>query len=64
LVILDVSDIQVRRTDPQVRVVSTLFWDDQGQVEQMFPFTRNGRQYVVSTDESAAREALGVSGRM
>jgi len=59
LVILDVSDIQARRPDPQIRVLGTLFWDDQGQVEQMFPFTRNGRQYVVSTDESGGAGGAG-----
>ena len=59
LVLLDVSDIQARRPDPQIRVISKLFWDDQGQVEQMFPFTRNGRQYVVSTDESGGAGGAG-----
>ena len=59
LVILDVSDIQLRKTNPQIRVVSTLFWDDQGQVEQMFPFSKNGRQYVVSTDESGGAGGAG-----
>src|SRR4051812_34878397 len=33
LVILDVSDIQLRKPDPQIRVVSKLFWEDQGQAE-------------------------------
>jgi len=59
LVILDVSDIQARRPDPQIRILGKLFWDDQGQVEQMFPFTRNGRQYVVSTDESGGAGGAG-----
>ena len=59
LVILDVSDIQARRPNPQVRIIGKLFWDDQGQVEQMFPFTRNGRQYVVSTDESGGAGGAG-----
>ena len=59
LVILDVSDIQARRPKPQIRILGKLFWDDQGQVEQMFPFTRNGRQYVVSTDESGGAGGAG-----
>jgi len=59
LVILDVSDIQARRSNPQIRRMGTLFWDDQGQVEQMFPFTKNGRQYVVSTDESGGAGGTG-----
>jgi hypothetical protein len=59
LVILDVSDVQSRRPDPQIRIIGTLYWDDQGQVEQMFPFTKNGRQYVVSTDESGGAGGAG-----
>lgn len=59
LVILDVSDIQSRRPNPQIRIISTLFWNDQGQVEQMYPFTSNGRQYVVSTDESGGAGGAG-----
>jgi hypothetical protein len=59
LVILDVSDIQLRRPNPQIRIVGRLFWNDQGQVEQMYPFTSNGRQYVVSTDESGGAGGAG-----
>jgi hypothetical protein len=59
LVVLDVSDIQFRRPNPQIRIISTLFWNDQGQVEQMYPFTRDGRQYVVSTDESGGAGGAG-----
>jgi hypothetical protein len=59
LVILDVSDIQTRRRNPQIRIISKLFWDDQGQVEQMLPFSARGRQYVVSTDESGGAGGAG-----
>ena len=40
LVILDVSDYQFRRPNPQVRIVSKLFWDDQGNAEEMYPFSQ------------------------
>jgi hypothetical protein len=59
LVILDVSDYQFRRPSPQVRIVSKLFWEDQGQVEEMYPFSKKGRQYVVSTDESGGQSGVG-----
>ena len=59
LVIDDVSDYQFRRPNPQVRIVSKLFWDDQGQVEEMYPFSKNGRQYVVSTNESGGAGGAG-----
>jgi len=59
LVILDVSDIQFRRPDPQIRIVSRLFWNDQGQAEQMLPFSYHGRSYLISTDESGGQAGIG-----
>ena len=59
LVILDVSDIQHRRPNPQIQVVSTLFWDDQGTAEQMLPFFAHGRSYIISTDESGGQGGAG-----
>jgi hypothetical protein len=59
LVILDVSDIQLRRPNPQIRIVSKLFWDDQGQEEQILPFFSHGRSYLISTDESGGQAGVG-----
>jgi hypothetical protein len=59
LVILDVSDIQSRRPNPQIRIVSKLFWNDQGQEEQILPFFSHGRSYVISTDESGGQAGVG-----
>jgi len=59
LVILDVSDIQFRRPNPQIRIISRLFWDDQGQVEQMLPFFSHGRSFLISTDESGGQAGVG-----
>src|SRR3954466_42212 len=59
LVILDVSDIQFRRHNPQIRIVSKLFWNDQGQVEKMLPFSSHGRSYLISTDESGGQAGVG-----
>jgi hypothetical protein len=60
LVILDVSDIQFRRSNPQIHVVSTLFWEDGGQAQQTLPVTFHGRPHVIFTDEAGAG---GVGGR-
>src|SRR6185503_11577329 len=49
LVILDVSDYQFRRPNPQIRIVSKLFWADQGQVEEMHPVKIKGRPYILSS---------------
>ena len=59
LVILDMSDIQFRRPNPQIRIVSRLFWNDQGQAEQMLPFFSRGRSYLISTDESGGQAGVG-----
>jgi len=59
LVIDDVSDYQFRRPDPQIRIVSKLFWDDQGQAEDMYPIHVYGRTYIVSTDESGGAGGAG-----
>src|SRR5262249_54871537 len=42
LVILDVSDIQFRRPNPQITVISTLFWTDGGQSQQTLACARQG----------------------
>jgi len=52
LVILDVSDIQFRRPNPQPRVISTLFWDDGGVAQQTIPVTIHGRPHLIFTDET------------
>ena len=59
LVILDMSDIQFRLPNPQIRIVSRLFWNDQGQAEQMLPFFSHGRSYLISTDESGGQAGVG-----
>ena len=59
LVILDVSDYQFRRPNPQIQVISRLFWEDGGQAEQMLPFTINGRPHIISTDESGGQGGVG-----
>jgi hypothetical protein len=59
LVIEDVSDYQFRRPNPQIRIISKLFWDDQGQAEPMYPFSSKGRQYLVSSDESGGNGGVG-----
>ena len=60
LVIDDVSDYQFRRRNPQVRIVSKVFWDDQGQVEEMRPITIKGRPYLISSDETGGLGGAGL----
>jgi len=50
LLILDISDFQAHRPDPQFRVVGTLFWEDTHFSQDAAPIRVNGRPFVVFTD--------------
>ena len=54
LVILDVSDIQFRRPNPQTRVISTLYWEDGSTAQQALPVTYRGRPHLIHTDEGGS----------
>jgi len=58
LVIEDISDYQLRRPNPQVRIISKLLWWDQGQSESMIPVKINGHPYLISTDEAGGAGGL------
>jgi hypothetical protein len=51
--ILDVSQIQDRKPDPQVPVLSSLTWPEGSIPQASEPFTRNGHQYLLEFDEYA-----------
>jgi hypothetical protein len=53
LIILDVSQVNHRVPDPQVRVVSTLTWDNMTVPQNAIPVTIRGRPYLVEIDEFA-----------
>jgi hypothetical protein len=59
LVIEDVSDYQFRRPNPQIRIISKLFWADQGQSESMIPVKIKGHPYIISTDEAGGAGGAG-----
>ena len=57
--ILDVSQIQDRKADPQVPVLSALTWPEGSIPQAAEPFTRNGHQYLLEFDEYANYSAEG-----
>jgi len=58
LVIVDVSDIQNRLPNPQIHIVSTLFWADGSRAAQVGqPVRIKGKPYVVFADENGNRAA-------
>lgn len=59
LTILDVSEIQARATDPQVRQVSRITWPNVSIPQNAIPVTIDGNPYVVEVDEFARGTAAG-----
>jgi hypothetical protein len=54
IVILDVSDFQARKANPQFRPISQLLWKDGGQMQHTIPVTIGGKPYLVAVDEAAS----------
>jgi len=52
--ILDVSQVQQRRPDPQVRIVADLTWSNVSIPQVAEPFTKNGHHYLLEVDEFTA----------
>jgi len=59
VLILDVSEIQARKPNPQVREVASLTWDNMTIPQNAIPFTRNGKPYLIEIDEYSANEGGG-----
>jgi hypothetical protein len=57
LIILDVSEVQARKANPQVREVSRLTWDTLTIPQVAIPVTIGGRPYLVEIDEFAGTES-------
>lgn len=51
MLILDISDIQARKANPEVREISRVSWDTVSIPQNAIPFTRDGKKYVMEVDE-------------
>jgi len=51
LIILDVSEIQSRKANPQVREIARLTWDTMSIPQNAIPVTIKGKPYIVEIDE-------------
>ena len=51
MLILDTSEIQARRPDPQTREISRITWDRASIPQNAIPFTSHGKPYVLEFDE-------------
>jgi LVIVD repeat len=63
LQIMDVSEIQARKLNPQVREVSRLTWDTLSVPQNAIPVTIDGKPFVVEVDEFGVEEDGSFSSR-
>jgi hypothetical protein len=69
LLILDTSQIQARKANPQAREISRLTWASASIPQNAIPFTENGHPYVLEFDEytagtlnpAASRDTVGAA---
>ena len=54
LVILDTSEIQARKPNPQAHEISRLTWKSASIPQNAYPFTENGHPYLLEFDEYTA----------
>jgi hypothetical protein len=54
LLILDTSEVQSRKPDPHLKVISTLVWDDGGGAQHTIQVTIKGKPYVIHADEAGS----------
>jgi hypothetical protein len=59
LIVLDVSEIQARKPNPQVREISRLQWDSMSIPQNAIPVKIDGRSYVVEIDEFGTLDEVG-----
>ena len=57
LVIADVSDVQNRLPNPQMRIISQLYWNDGRVTQNPTPIRIKGRPYILQADENSLRAA-------
>jgi hypothetical protein len=51
VLVLDVSEIQARKSRPKVREVGSISWENQTIPQNAMPFTRDGKPYLLEIDE-------------
>jgi len=61
LTILDVSQIQERKTNPQVPLVARLTWPQVSTPQNSTPFTEHGHRYLLEDDEFGSGTHIGAA---
>jgi hypothetical protein len=63
LLIYDLSEIQARKPNPQVRLVSKLLWKDGSGAQHTIPVKIDGHPYVIFVDEAGSGGFSGLAQR-
>ncbi|MGH2756735.1 MAG: LVIVD repeat-containing protein [Actinomycetota bacterium] len=61
LTILDVSEVQKRVPNPSVPIISRLTWPELSTPQNATPFTINGHEYLLETDEFGSGKNVGAA---
>ena len=61
LIILDISEIQARKPNPEVREIARLQWDSMSIPQNAIPVTIDDHDYVVEIDEFGTLEQVGAA---
>ena len=61
LTILDVSEVQKRVPNPTVPLVTRFTWPELSTPQNATPFTRNGHEYLLETDEFGSGRNVGAA---
>lgn len=59
LLVLDVSEIQARKDDPEVTEIGNVTWSNVSIPQNAMPFTKNGRPFILEIDEYATGSSDG-----
>jgi hypothetical protein len=54
VVIADVSDVQSRKPNPQIKAISTLLWGDGSASHQTLPVRINGSAFLIASDQGGS----------
>jgi hypothetical protein len=54
LIILDTSEVQARKPNAQMKIVSTFFWDDGGGAQHSIPVKIGGKPFLIFVDEAGS----------
>ena len=54
IIIADVSEVQSRKANPQIKVISTILWGDGSADQHTIPVLIKGKKYLINADEGGS----------